>query len=99
MKKYLLAGLLVWTPPAITVWVLTWLLGAMDGLFAWLLSLPQALLPPSAHASIEQLRHVPGLAIWTSMPPSTVPLSPVRMGVFQQVSYCGADQNRLPGGA
>ena len=37
MKKYLLAGLLVWTPLAITVWVLTWVLGAMDGLFAWLL--------------------------------------------------------------
>ena len=63
MKKYLLTGLLVWTPLAITVWVLTWLLGAMDGLFAWLLSLPQALLPPSAHASIEQLRHVPGLGV------------------------------------
>ncbi|MBX3643635.1 MAG: DUF502 domain-containing protein [Rubrivivax sp.] len=63
MKKYLLTGLLVWTPLAITVWVLTWLLGAMDGLFAWLLSAPQALLPPSAHASIEQLRHVPGLGV------------------------------------
>ena len=63
MKKYLLTGLLVWTPLAITVWVLSWLLGAMDGLFAWLLSLPQALLPPSAHASIERLRHVPGLGV------------------------------------
>ncbi len=63
MKKYLLAGLLVWTPLAITVWVLTWLLGAMDGLFAWLLSAPQALLPASAHATIEQLRHVPGLGV------------------------------------
>jgi uncharacterized membrane protein len=63
VKKYLLAGLLVWTPLAITVWVLTWLLGAMDGLFAWLLTLPQALLPPSAHASIEKLRHVPGLGV------------------------------------
>jgi len=63
VKKYLLTGLLVWTPLAITVWVLSWLLGAMDGLFAWLLSLPQALLPPSAHASIERLRHVPGLGV------------------------------------
>ena len=45
MKKYLLAGLLVWTPLAITIWVLSWLLGAMDGLFAWVLSGPQALLP------------------------------------------------------
>lgn len=63
MKKYLLAGLLVWTPLAITVWVLTWLLGAMDGMFAWLLTAPQALLPASAHASIERLRHVPGLGV------------------------------------
>ena len=63
MKKYLLAGLLVWTPLAITVWVLTWILGAMDGLFAWLLSAPQALLPASAHESIEKLRHVPGMGV------------------------------------
>ncbi|HMO46202.1 MAG TPA: DUF502 domain-containing protein [Rubrivivax sp.] len=63
MKKYLLTGLLVWMPLAITVWVLGWLLGAMDGLFAWLLSLPKPLLPASAHAHIEQLLHVPGLGV------------------------------------
>ena len=63
MKKYLLTGLLVWTPLGITVWVLSWLLGAMDGLFAWLLSAPQALLPASAHESIEKLRHVPGMGV------------------------------------
>ena len=63
MKKYLLTGLLVWTPLAITVWVLSWLLGLMDGVFAWLLAAPQALLPASAHASIERLRHVPGLGV------------------------------------
>jgi uncharacterized membrane protein len=63
VKKYLLAGLLVWTPLAITVWVLSWLLGAMDGLFAWLLSAPLALLPASAHASIEKLHQVPGTGV------------------------------------
>ena len=63
MKKYLLTGLLVWTPLAITIWVLSWLLGMMDALFAWLLSWPQALLPTSAHGSIEQLRRVPGLGV------------------------------------
>lgn len=63
MKKYLIAGLLVWTPVAFTVWVLGWLLGAMDGLFAWVLGAPQALLPASAHATIEQLRRVPGLGV------------------------------------
>ena len=33
MKKYLIAGLLVWLPLAITVWVLSWLLSALDGVF------------------------------------------------------------------
>ena len=63
MKKYLIAGLLVWTPLAITIWVLSWMLGVMDSVFAWLLTAPQALLPASAHDSIEKLRHVPGLGV------------------------------------
>jgi uncharacterized membrane protein len=63
VKKYLLAGLLVWTPLAITIWVLSWMLGVMDGVFAWLLAAPQALLPASAHDSIERLRHVPGMGV------------------------------------
>ncbi len=63
MKKYLLAGLLVWMPLAITIWVLSWLLGAMDGVFAIVLSLTQAVLPASSHHFIEQLRHVPGLGV------------------------------------
>ena len=63
MKKYLIAGLLVWTPLAITIWVLSWTLGVMDSVFAWLLTAPQALLPASAHDTIEKLRHVPGLGV------------------------------------
>ncbi len=63
MKKYLVAGLLVWLPLAITIWVLSWLLGAMDGMFASLLSATQALLPESARAGLETLRHVPGLGV------------------------------------
>ncbi len=63
MKKYLFAGLLVWLPLAITIWVLSWLLSAVDGVFASVLSLSQAVLPASMHAAIEQLRHVPGLGV------------------------------------
>ncbi len=63
MKKYLVAGLLVWLPLAITLWVLLWLLGLLDGIFAWLLSGTQAVLPVNMHASIETLRHVPGLSV------------------------------------
>ncbi len=63
MKKYLVAGLLVWLPLAITIWVLGWLLGAMHGVFEAVLSATQAILPQGAHASIEQWRHVPGLGV------------------------------------
>jgi uncharacterized membrane protein len=63
VKKYILAGLLVWLPLTITVWVLTWVLGLMDALFGWLLSGGQALLPAGAHATLETLRHVPGLGL------------------------------------
>jgi uncharacterized membrane protein len=63
MKKYLIAGLLAWLPIGVTVWVLSWLLGSMDGLFSWLLSATQAVVPETAHAAIEQLRHIPGLGV------------------------------------
>lgn len=63
MKKYLVTGLLVWLPLAITVWVLSWLLGVLDGVFAALLSAGAAVLPESARATIEFLRRVPGLGV------------------------------------
>ena len=63
MKKYLIAGLLVWLPLAITIWVLLWLLGLMDGMFMWLLTLSQAVLPGGLDSAIERLRHVPGLGV------------------------------------
>ena len=63
LRKYLVAGVLVWLPLAITVWVLSWLLGTLDDLFAVLLSLVQALLPAGWYAALERLRHVPGLSV------------------------------------
>jgi uncharacterized membrane protein len=63
VKKYLIAGLLVWLPLAVTIWVLQAVLGMLDGMFAWLLSGTQIVLPAAAHASIEKLRHVPGLGV------------------------------------
>ena len=63
MKKYLVAGLLVWLPLAITLWVLAWMIGAIDGVFAWLVAAAQAVLPVSMQSGLEQLRRVPGLSI------------------------------------
>ena len=63
MKKYLLAGLLVWLPLAVTIWVLASVLGLLDGVFGWLLSGSQALLPEGTHSFIEMLRRIPGLGV------------------------------------
>jgi uncharacterized membrane protein len=63
VKKYIVAGLLVWLPLAITVWVLSWLLGLMDGVFSWVLGISQHLLPAGAETSIERLREMPGLGM------------------------------------
>jgi len=63
LKRYLIAGLLVWLPLAVTIWVLQAVLGLLDGVFLWLLSGSQIVLPVGAHASIQFLRTVPGLGV------------------------------------
>jgi uncharacterized membrane protein len=63
VKKYIIAGLLVWLPLAITIWVLLWLLGLMDGVFSWLLTIARHVLPEGAESSIESLRRVPFLGV------------------------------------
>ncbi|MEO7337163.1 MAG: DUF502 domain-containing protein [Caldimonas sp.] len=63
MKRYLIAGLLVWLPLAVTIWVLQAVLGLLDGVFNWLLSGSLVVLPLRAHASIEYLRSLTGLGV------------------------------------
>ena len=76
MKKYLIAGLLVWMPLAVTLWVLLWLLGVMDGMFLWLLSISEKVLPLGAGNVIEQLRRIPGMGVIVMV------AVPVGTGVF-----------------
>ncbi|MCK6425032.1 MAG: DUF502 domain-containing protein [Burkholderiaceae bacterium] len=63
MKKYIVAGLLVWLPLAITIWVLAWVLGVLDGVFQSLLGALGALLPQSAQQALDQLAQIPGLGV------------------------------------
>jgi len=63
VKKYLIAGLLVWLPLAITIWVLHSVLGLMDDVFGAVLSASQAVLPEGARESLEGLRKIPGLGV------------------------------------
>jgi len=59
IKKYLLAGLLVWTPLVITVAVLSWLVGSLDGAFIGVLMRLHLASPDT----IYWLNHVPGLGV------------------------------------
>jgi len=59
IKKYLLAGLLVWTPLVITVAVLSWLVGSLDGAFIGVLMKLHVASPDT----IFWLEHVPGLGV------------------------------------
>lgn len=61
IKKYLITGLLVWLPLAITVWVLSWLVGLLDGVFGGLLYGMEAVLPATAKAVLDQMRSIHGL--------------------------------------
>ncbi len=63
LKKYLIAGLLVWLPLAVTIWVLHSVLGLLDDVFRWFLSAGQVVLPEAARASIEMLAGIPGLGV------------------------------------
>ena len=63
VKKYLLTGLLVWLPLAITLWVLLWLVGVLDSIVGGFLTGLAALSPSSTSIVLEQLRHIPGLGV------------------------------------
>jgi uncharacterized membrane protein len=63
VKKYLIAGLLVWLPLAVTIWVLQAVLGLLDGVFVWLLNGSMFILPRGAHSFIELLGRIPGLGV------------------------------------
>ena len=60
IKKYLLAGLLVWTPLAITVAVLSWLVGSLDGAFIGALN---KVYPLVSHETVAWLAGMPGLGV------------------------------------
>ena len=63
LRKYLVAGLLVWLPLAITIWVLAQVLDVVNGVFGSLLAALALVLPASVRDGVLELRHVPGLGV------------------------------------
>jgi uncharacterized membrane protein len=64
MKKYFAAGLLVWAPLAITVWVITWVLGTLDGVYGSVVETIMVFLPDSGRAALKAFRSIPGVGIF-----------------------------------
>lgn len=62
-KKYMLTGLMVWLPLAITIWVLSWLVKSLDGVLGSVLFGIAAVAPESMAPVIGQLRNIPGLGV------------------------------------
>ena len=63
LRKYRVAGLLVWLPLAITVWVLTGALDVINGVFGALLAALALVVPASLRDGLLSLQHVPGLGV------------------------------------
>jgi len=63
VRKYLIAGLLLWLPLAITIWVLATVLGLMDGVFASLLAGLRVVAPQAAYSTLDKLQSIPGLSV------------------------------------
>ena len=63
VKKYLLTGLLVWLPLAVTVWVLSSVFGMLDGIFTSLLVAAKTVLPMSLHQTLDAWRDTKGLSV------------------------------------
>jgi len=63
IKKYLLAGLLVWLPLAITIWVLHWLVGLLDSVFLGMMYGLDSVISVGGVNPVAGLRDVPGLGV------------------------------------
>ena len=62
-KKYLLTGLLVWLPLAVTVWVFSSVIGLLDGIFSSLLLAAKTVLPHAAASTLDAWRDTKGLSV------------------------------------
>ena len=64
LRQYFITGLLVWLPMAVTLWVLTWLYGLLDGIFLSVLAAADAVIP-GLHTLADALRAIPGFGVLT----------------------------------
>ena len=63
MKKYFIAGILVWAPLSITIWVIAWGLGLLDGVFGSVMHAIIVVLPEDAARDLQHFRDLPAVGV------------------------------------
>ena len=63
MKKYFIAGILVWAPLSITIWVIASGLGLLDGVFGSVMRAIIVVLPHDAAIDMQHFRDLPGVGV------------------------------------
>jgi uncharacterized membrane protein len=63
MKKYFIAGILVWAPLSITIWVIASGLGLLDGVFGSVMRAIIVVLPHDAATDMQHFRDLPGVGV------------------------------------
>lgn len=63
MKKYFIAGILVWAPLSITIWVIASGLGLLDNVYGSVMHAIIVLLPHDAAIDLQHFRDLPGVGI------------------------------------
>ena len=63
MKKYFLAGILVWAPLAVTIWVISSALSVLDGVFGSLMIALITVLPSNLTQELQHFREIPFVGV------------------------------------
>ncbi len=63
MKKYFIAGILVWAPLSITIWVIASGLGVLDSVYGSVMHAIIVVLPHDAAIDMQHFRDLPGVGI------------------------------------
>ena len=63
MKKYFIAGILVWAPVAITVWVISWGLGVLDSIFGSVMMAIISVSPGEFSPDLKHFREIPAIGV------------------------------------
>ena len=63
IRKYLVTGVLVWVPVIITISVIAWGMGILQGIFTSVVDAVVAFLPAPLAADVEKVKDIPGLGV------------------------------------